>query len=264
MQQVVGGHVLVIDSGVGGLGVLSQIQKNLTKTSFSYVADEAFFPYGKLDKQTLNKRCADIVQAIDKLHKVDLVVVACNTASTVVLEHLREAFDFPIVGIVPAIKVAARKTVTKAFGILVTEATAKGDYIQSLMSKFADDCTIKLQGSKNLARLAERKLNGGKVSVVDVRQEILPLFSGMRFKEQKRIDHVVLGCTHYPFLLKELKAAAPYEVVWIDPAEAVAKRVLDVFVPSIQSLNKHKSDYYTTAQKSNYKVRNIGFECLIV
>ncbi|MBL1419747.1 MAG: glutamate racemase [Alphaproteobacteria bacterium] len=260
MEQQVGGHILVIDSGIGGLGVLSHLQKNLPKTRFSYVADEAFFPYGKLDNETLCARCADMVRKFDD---VDCVVIACNTASTVVLPYMREEFDFPIVGIVPAIKVAARYTKTKAFGILATEATANSRYTRSLMDEFASDCTIKLHGSKNLARLAEQKLNGSRVLIADVENEILPLFTSMRFRESKRIDHVVLGCTHYPFLLAELKQAAPYEVTWIDPAEAVAKRVLDVIKPVMGGAARGRSKYYTTAENSQYKVRNIGFDKLI-
>lgn len=259
MEQPVGGHILVIDSGIGGLGVLSQLQKRLPKTRFSYVADEAFFPYGKLDDETLCMRCADIARKFDD---VGCVVIACNTASTVVLPHMRDEFDFPIVGIVPAIKVAARNTKTKAFGILATEATAKGKYLSSMIDEFAGDCIVKLHGSKNLARLAEQKLNGSRVLIADVEKEIRPLFTSMRFKETKRIDHVVLGCTHYPFLLAELKQAAPYEVVWIDPAEAVAKRVLNVFKPAADADSKGRSRYYTTAENSHYKVRNIEFEQL--
>ncbi len=261
---MVGGHILVIDSGVGGLGVLSQIQQKLTKTNFSYVADEAFFPYGKLEKDILQQRVGKIVSSIDSQHKIDLVVIACNTASTVVLDYLRAEFDFPIVGIVPAVKVAAKQTRTKNIGILATEATAKGAYIKAMMSQFADDCVVKLHGSKNLAALAEQKLNGGRVSIADVKQELMPLFSALRFKEQKRIDNIVLGCTHYPFLLKELKLAAPYEVEWIDPAEAVAKRVFSLFTPHAEMGDEHHSHYYTTAEKSTYKVRNIGFEYLTV
>ena len=261
MEQQVGGHILVIDSGIGGLGVLAQIQKSLPKTRFSYAADEAFFPYGKLDDETLRRRCADIARKFDA---VDCVVIACNTASTVVLPHLREEFDFPIVGIVPAIKVAARNTRTKSFGILATEATVKNDYIHALIDEFADDCTVKLHGSKNLARLAEQKLNGSRVLIADVEKEILPLFTSMRFKETKPIDHIVLGCTHYPFLLAELKQAVPYDVTWIDPAGAVAKRVLAVFKPHADVHAKGQSRYYTTAENSQYKVRNIGFEKLMV
>lgn len=259
MKQLVGGHILVIDSGIGGLGVLAQLQKNLPKTRFSYVADEAFFPYGKLDDETLCARCADIVHKFDD---VDCVVIACNTASTIVLPHLREEFDFPIVGIVPAIKVAAKNTKTKAFGVLATEVTAKSQYLGALIDEFAGDCRVKLYGSKNLARLAEQKLNGNRVLIEDVEKEIQPLFTAMRFKEQKRIDHVVLGCTHYPFLLAELKQAAPYEVTWIDPAEAVANHVLDVFVPVAEVVANGRSRYYTTAEETHYKVRNIGFEYL--
>ncbi|MCJ8324719.1 MAG: glutamate racemase [Hyphomicrobiales bacterium] len=262
MNQGVGGHILVIDSGIGGLGVLSHVQKYLPNVDYSYVADEAFFPYGRLSKQTLEHRAAQIVAAIDRANNLDCVVVACNTASTVVLEHLRAKFNVPIIGIVPAIKVAAKLTRTKAIGILATEATAKGEYIKTLVEKFANDCVVKLHGAKNLAHLAEQKLNGKKLSIADVAREIAPLFSAMRFKEQKHIDQVVLGCTHYPFLLDELKQAAPYVVNWVDPAEAVANQVVKLFKPHQTTNIVSRSTYYTTAQKSGYKVKNIGFQFL--
>lgn len=262
MNQLVGGHILVIDSGIGGLGVLSHVQKRLPNVDYSYVADEAFFPYGQLDKPTLENRAAQIVTVIDRFNKLDCVVVACNTATTVVLEHLRAHFNVPIIGIVPAIKVAAKRTKTKAIGILATEATAKGEYIETLVKQFAGDCVVKLHGSKNLAHLAEQKLNGNKISITEVAREIQPLFSAMRFKEQKHIDQVVLGCTHYPFLLDELKQAAPYVVSWIDPAEAVANQVVKMFKPHETANIVSRSTYYTTAENSAYKVKNIGFQFL--
>ncbi|NRA88730.1 MAG: glutamate racemase [Rhizobiales bacterium] len=246
MGHDVKGHILLIDSGVGGLVVLAQMRKLLPDAQYTYVADEAYFPYGKLDDLTLQTRVSAIVKSIDQEMPVDCVVVACNTASTIVLETLRDEYDFPIVGIVPAIKVAAQQTKTKVFGVIATEATANGAYIQSLINEFAADCLVILQGSKKLAKLAEQKLNGNKVLLSDVKKEIQLLFT-----EQGHLDHIVLGCTHYPFLLEELKAVVPYEVCWIDPAKAVANRVFDVFVPKYSAV-VYDTRHFTTAEKSNY------------
>lgn len=259
MKHVVGGHILVIDSGVGGLGVLAQIQRLLPRTLYTYVADEAYFPYGKQDKQTLRVRCEAIIRAVQVLKQVpiDCVVIACNTASTVVLEHLRAEFKFPIVGIVPAIKVAAAASQTKVFGVLATEATANGVYIQTLIHEFARDCEVRLIGAKNLAKLAEQKMNGMDILAADVAKEIQPLFVG-----RSKIDQVVLGCTHFPFLLDELLEAAPYPVGWIDPAEAVAKRVLDVFLPSLKVNVESQVCHFTSFRKSMYHIENIEFKYL--
>lgn len=246
MNHNVKGHILLIDSGVGGLGVLAQIRKLLPDAQYSYVADEAFFPYGELDDLTLQQRAVAIVKSIHNDMAVDCVVVACNTASTIVMTALRDAYQFPIVGIVPAIKVAAEQTQTKAFGVLTTEATAKGHYIGSLIDEFAGNCKVELIGCKHLANLAEQKLNGQVVLIADVKAEVEQLF-----ESEVAIDHIVLGCTHYPFLLDELKASVPYDVIWIDPAKAVAKRVFDVFEPHYSAV-VYGIRHFTTAQHSHY------------
>ncbi len=254
MKQSIKGHILLIDSGVGGLGVLTHIKKLLPDVDYSYVADEAYFPYGELSNAVLCERVAQIIKVIEKKGGIDCVVVACNTASTSVLEHLREQFNFPIVGVVPAIKVAVEKTQIKRFGVLATEATAKGVYIAGLIEQFAGGCEVVLHGAKGLARLAEQKLNGNKVLIADVEREIQGVFAN------GLIDCVVLGCTHYPHLLDELRLAAPYAVEWVDPAGAVARRVVKVFVASNNA--NLGENYYTTGENSGYKVRAFEYlEC---
>jgi glutamate racemase len=151
----------------------------------------------------------------------DLVVIACNTASTLALGALRDRFGVPFVGTVPAIKVAAALSRSRMIGVLATPGTARREYTQDLISDFAADCRVVLAASPGLAQLAERKLLGRTPVPSEIEREIKPAFVDY---DGKRTDVVVLACTHYPFLLDELAQAAPWPVHFIDPADAIARQ----------------------------------------
>ena len=232
----------------------------ISDASYTYVADEAYFPYGKLGKTVLNERVSKIVRHVDSSDKVDCVVIACNTASTVVLEYLRFELKMPIVGTVPAIKVAAALSKTKVIGVLATVATAKGVYIQTLIRQFARDCEVRLVGAENLAKLAEDKLNGIKIDTKLVENEITKLFAGDGI-----VDQIVLGCTHYPFLLTELKSAAKYPVNWVDPSVAVGMQVKAVLKQHPNFDAAMTEHYYTTGLNTAYQnLADITFKQLII
>jgi glutamate racemase len=228
-------RILLFDSGMGGLTVAAAVREALPLAQLVYAADSAAFPYGAWDEPRLIERILTVVGTCIEVSGPDLVVIACNTASTLALTRLRERYPLPFVGTVPAIKPAAQQTKSGIVGVLATPGTAKREYTQSLIHTYAYHCKVFLHGAQRLAEMAEAKLMGSPVDLTELRGEIQPVF---RYREGKRTDTVVLGCTHYPLLLEDLRKAAPWPVDFIDPAPAIARRVVEVLKQ--QSLGEPK------------------------
>ena len=219
--------ILVFDSGLGGLTVHAEIAKARPDARYIYVADNAGFPYGRFAEADLAERVTALMGRLIARHGPDLVVVACNTASTVnvVLPHLRAHFDVPFVGTVPPIKPAAALSRSRLISVLATPGTVARAYTKSLVDAHAGECRVTLVGSPRLAELATAELCGEPVSDDDVLAEIAPAFVEAG---AARTDVVALGCTHYPLLLPRFQRLAPWPVTWIDPAPAVARRVVQL------------------------------------
>ncbi|MBS0856554.1 MULTISPECIES: glutamate racemase [unclassified Tatumella] len=211
--------ILVFDSGVGGLSVYDEIRQLLPDAHYIYVFDNVGFPYGEKTEHYIVERVKAITAAITRDYTVSIAVVACNTASTVSLPALREAFDFPVVGVVPAIKPAARLTRNGIVGLLATRGTVKRPYTHQLVRQFAKECHIEMLGSAELVVLAEQKLQGDAVSLSDVRKIIRPWL-----KLPEPPDTVVLGCTHFPLLKEELQSVLPEGTRLVDSGAAIARR----------------------------------------
>ena len=223
--------ILMFDSGLGGLTVLREIVAARPDAHYVYVADDAFFPYGHHSEEQLVARVVPLVGELISAHTPDLVVIACNTASTLVLSHLRAAYKTPFVGTVPAIKPACERSRTKRVSVLGTRGTVQREYTRGLIRDFALGCEVTLVGSPELASLAERALSGSEIADRDILAEIAPCFIGTRGDETARTDTIVLACTHYPLLLDRFVRLAPWPVDWIDPAPAIARRVSDLLGP---------------------------------
>lgn len=216
--------VLMFDSGIGGLTVLREARVIMPDRRFVYVADDAGFPYGAWEEKALSARIVDLFGGLLATHDPEIVVIACNTASTIVLQDLRDAFPAtPFVGTVPAIKPAAERTRSGLVSVLATPGTVKRQYTRDLISAWAGKCHVRLVGSDRLAGLAETYMREGFVDEDAVRAEIAPCFIE---RGGKRTDIVVLACTHYPFLANRMRKTAPWPVDWLDPAEAIARRAL--------------------------------------
>jgi len=213
--------ILVIDSGVGGLSVCQSILAQQPQLRIIYFADSAYFPYGLLPEEQLSERLQQIVSGMLALHQPKLVVLACNTVSTLVLPELRARYDIPFVGVVPAIKPAASLSISKRIGLLATPATVNRPYTGQLIQDYAQDCEVIKVGSSELVHEAEKLLAGQSVSM-DVLSAVLKPFKG----EHGRIlvDTVVLGCTHFPLLKTQLSELLP-GVAWVDSGQAIANRV---------------------------------------
>ncbi|MDB5691868.1 MAG: glutamate racemase [Alphaproteobacteria bacterium] len=213
--------LLIFDSGVGGLSVLRAIRTLLPAAPLVYVADSAGYPYGTRSPAEIEARVPALLGRLAERFDPELIVIACNTASTIALDAVRAALDLPIVGTVPAIKPAAALSKTRAIGVLGTEATVRQPYVDRLAAEFAADCTIVRHGSAGLVELAEAKLRGDAAPLEAYREIMDALFAR---PGGDRIDTIVLACTHFPLVAEELAAASSQPVAFVDGAEGIARR----------------------------------------
>lgn len=211
-------RVLVFDSGVGGLSVSASIHQALPGVELVYLADNAGFPYGDKSEQVVIDRCCRLIGQCLAQWPCDVVVVACNTASTVALPHLRAMTDVPVVGVVPAVKPAVACTRNGRIGLLATPATVRRPYLDDLVKEFAGDCEVVRLGHPGLVRWAEALVAGAEPPQAELDQVMAPLRTAA-------VDTVVLGCTHYPLLLPWLRKSLPAVTTWVESGDAIARRV---------------------------------------
>ncbi len=217
--------ILFFDSGLGGLTVLGPTRALLPTASFVYAADYAGLPYGKKSNEELAARVPALLGRLVERYQPRLAVIACNTASTIALAHVRAALDLPIVGTVPAIKPAAEMTKTGVIGVLGTEATVRQPYVDDLSARFAEGKTVLRHGSPGLVTGAEAKLRGEAIDPAVVERAIAGLRDQPRGAE---MDVIVLACTHFPLLRDELQAAVGPDVRLVDGAAGIARRIVDL------------------------------------
>jgi len=215
--------ILVFDSGVGGLSVLAAIRALLPDAPIVYAADSAGFPYGTRSAADVAARVPALLGRLAERYDPLLIVIACNTASTIALDAVRIALDLPIVGTVPAIKPAAARSATRAIGVLGTDATIVQPYVDRLAEQFAADCLVLRHGSAELVELAEAELRGEAADQAAYAR-ILDGLLGQPGGE--RIDTIVLACTHFPLVEAKLAAAAPRPLAFVDGKEGIARRTL--------------------------------------
>jgi glutamate racemase len=248
--------ILVFDSGLGGLTVFSEVLRARPDARFVYAADDAGFPYGRLSETALVARVLAVMERLIGLYEPQLVVIACNTASTLVLPHLRERFSTPFVGTVPAIKPAARCTKTGNITVLATPGTVARDYTRDLIETYAAGCRVNLVGSRKLAGFAEAELAGTPVPDEELLAELTPCFVE---NGAGRTDVVALACTHYPLLLPRFQKLAPWPVTWIDPAPAIARRVVQLIgapVPGHEADEDEAVAVFTDGTKMSAALRH--------
>jgi glutamate racemase len=241
-------RILLFDSGLGGLTVLREIAAARPDAHYVYVADDVFFPYGHHGEDEIIARVVPLIGELIAAHAPDLVVIACNTASTLVMSHLRARYQVPFVGTVPAIKPACAQSRTRRVSVLGTRGTVAREYTRALIRDFAQGCQVTLVGSGELASLAEAALIGEEVSDRAISAEIAPCFVGSA-ADPARTDTVVLACTHFPLLMDRLTALAPWPVQWIDPAPAIARRVSDLLGPAGAQTDAAGAEMIFTSKK---------------
>jgi glutamate racemase len=249
--------VLVFDSGIGGLTVLRELRVMMPDRRFVYIADDAGFPYGDWEEEALRARIVELFGKFIAGYDPEIAVIACNTASTLVLDDLRCAYPaVPFVGTVPAIKPAAERTSSGLVSVLATPGTVKRAYTRDLIQSFATQCHVRLVGADRLAGVAEAHIRGEKIDEALVVEQIAPCFVE---KDGERTDIVVLACTHYPFLANVFRRLAPWPVDWLDPAEAIARRTVSLLQPRQidEELHHHDDLAVFTSQNPDYAIRRL-------
>jgi glutamate racemase len=218
--------VLVFDSGVGGLSILHETRQMVPHCRYHYACDNQAFPYGTKEEAELVERVELILKGLIARINPDIVVIACNTASTVALPKIRSHFTKPVVGVVPAIKPASALSTSRVIGLLATPATITRPYTQWLIDEFAPDATFIRVGSAELVTQAENALRGIAPDPEVLSSILTPIF------DDPRTDTIVLACTHFPLLKSELTEAAPRAIHWVDSGNAIARRVASLIGPA--------------------------------
>ena len=213
--------LLIFDSGIGGLSVLRPIRALLPSAPIVYVADSAGYPYGTKSESEIAARVPALLGRLAERFDPELIVIACNTASTIALDHVRAALDVPIVGTVPAIKPAAARSQSRVIGVLGTEATVRQAYVDRLAAQFAPDCLLVRHGSAELVDLAEAKLRGEPQDPFAYSRILSELIDQ---PQGEGIDTIVLACTHFPLVQRELETASPRPIAFVDGKEGIARR----------------------------------------
>ncbi len=235
--------VLFFDSGVGGLPYLLHARKQLPGERFVYLADRANFPYGEKTIPEIRNAVFRSIARINTVEKPKLIVIACNTASVVALSDLRAKFNLPFVGVVPAVKPAARLSDNGKLAVLATLRTAGDIYLKKLIDSFASGKEVKRFAEGNLVRFVENKFFDTS------KQEKLDLLrSTLHEVKENRFNTVVLGCTHFLLMEEELREVLGKKVRIVDSRDGVTnqiKRLLELY----NLFNKSKAgedNFYVT------------------
>ncbi|MCB8963445.1 MAG: glutamate racemase [Bacteroidales bacterium] len=225
----------IFDSGAGGLSVLSELLKTLPNENYIYFADSGNCPYGPKPADTIIALSDCIARfLIDKGCK--LIVVACNTATAAAIDHLRATFPIPFIGMEPAIKPASLNTKTKSIGVLATAGTFKGKLYIETSKKYASDVNVCYQIGEGLVELVESGNMHSAEAENLLRKYINPMIDC-------NIDHIVLGCTHYPFLIPILQKILPKNIEIVDPAPAVARQAKHIAEQNSLCINHGKTPH---------------------
>jgi glutamate racemase len=223
------GPIGIFDSGVGGLTVLGALRESFLNVSSDadflvhYLCDNQFFPYGEKAEQVVEGRVLSMFTRFWQQKPFDVGIIACNTASTIVLPALRAAMNIPIIGVVPPVKPAAPLTNSGIIGLLATKATVKRPYIKALIEEFGLGQRFVLVGSSLLVQMAEEKVAGRKVDLGKIASEISHLL-----ELDGKMDVLILGCTHFPILQEEILSLFQSKPKILEPAQPVAAQVLRV------------------------------------
>lgn len=232
----------VFDSGVGGLSVLQAIHQMLPGEDLIYLADQVHVPYGSRSLEEVSAFSEGITRFLLG-QGAKLIVVACNTASAAALHHLRRVFpQIPFVGMEPAVKPAAEQTRSGAVGVLATPATFQGALYASVLERFANGVTVLQDTCPGLVMAIE----AGQLDTVEVRTILERALNPML---DRGIDTVVLGCTHFPFVIPMIEEIVGPDVRVIDPAPAVARqvgRLLEAYNLQPSSANQGRIGFLTT------------------
>jgi len=239
----------IFDSGVGGLSVWRELIKSLPYEDVIYFADTANCPYGPKSQKEIINTVDKVVQFLVN-HQVKLIIVACNTATAAAIEYLRSNYNLPFIGMEPAVKPAALNSKTKSIAVLATEGTFNGKLYLETSKKYAADVNLHIKVGDRLVEIVENDKINLPETEIHLRELMNPLI-------QKNIDHLVLGCTHYPFLTESLKKILPSHITIIDPAPAVVKQTVTVLTENMLLSKNSKPSYEFYTSGNDHVLRNI-------
>lgn len=248
--------LLFFDTGIGGLSVLSETIKLLPHAPIVYAADYAGLPYGMKSEAELAARVPALLGRLVERYKPQLVTIACNTASTIALDHVRYALDIPVVGTVPAIKPASELTRTGVLGLLGTRATIRQPYVDRLAIDFAADKILLRHAAPDLVYAAEAKLRGEKPDALVIKEAISGLINQA---EGEKMDTVILACTHFPLLRDELAKAAKTPIQFIDGAQGIARRIAYLTKNTIWPDERTDGIFVTTGKMADIEAYRAAF-----
>lgn len=243
--------ILIFDSGVGGLSVYKEIVAKCPQLDYLYIFDNQAYPYGELEHDVLVSRVEALVTSLVAQYAIDLVVIACNTASTIVLPSLRAKLSIPVVGVVPAIKPAS-SLANQAVGLIATPATITRPYTHDLIRNFSQRKPVELIGSTRLVDMAEEKLRGKAIDFNELHVILAPLIN--------KVDVAVLGCTHFPLIKAEIQQVLTEKVMLIDSGEAIARRVETLLATKGDENQMGKREILSTAPPWEEGALNIALE----
>ena len=238
--------VVFIDSGIGGLPYLEWLKTRLPEESFVYMADNKNFPFGTKEKEVLIDIMIESMAYLEKVYNPKAAVIACNTASVISLGSLRERFSFPIIGVVPAIKPAAFLSASKRIGLMASNRTIEDSYTEKLIEDFASDCKVfKYVGTEIIDFIENSLYRADGDQILEI---IKPATDFFRANE---VDIVVLGCTHFLFLEKELQEALGVNIKLIDSREGVGNQIIKVLNLNDLLSDRKDKDYFLLTGKDN-------------
>jgi glutamate racemase len=237
----------IFDSGVGGLSILREVKKHLPNESFVYLADQANNPYGGRSEKEIQKLSSNVITFL-LARNVKLIIIACNTATVSSISYLREKFDIPLIGVVPVIKTIAQSTKSGKVAVFSTPATAKSKYLADLIEKFGGSAKVYKVGSSGLEHLIEEGIvDGPKIDEA--------LKSALKSINTEGIDCIALGCTHYPFVVKEIIKVVGPRIKIFDSGDAIGRRTREVLDNEhLQADGQGEDFYYTTGDPKRFKM----------
>lgn len=254
------GAIGVFDSGIGGLTVLSEIVRLLPSENYIYYGDGKSCPMGEKSPEEIISITNHAVEELIKLG-AKIIVIACNTATSSAITYLRTKYDIDFVAMEPAVKPAVNGSKTRIVGVLATRRTIEGDALKKLCNRWAGTCKVALRAGNGLVEIVEKD---GEITIDDrkiITDHITDLID-------QNVDHIVLGCTHYPFLKREIEQIiGTRQITIVDPAPFVANRVLTVLkttnlinpngTGSISFISSLDSSYNTFIEKSYLKLLSL-------
>jgi len=211
------GVIGVFDSGVGGLSVLSHIRQRLPNESLLYIADSQYMPYGCKPASVILERSMALASFFDSRH-CKAMVVACNTATAAAVRHLRAQYQIPVIGMEPAIKPAVQNSASGVIGVLVTSGTAGSEKFSRLLSRFSQHAIFIVKPCPGLVERIESGDMAGEITKSLLQSFLQPLM-------QQGMDTLVLGCTHYPFIMPLIRDIVGDGVAIIDSGDAIAREL---------------------------------------